>query len=175
MLYKVGISMFFKACLSIVCFFIIDICTKDLLFSSFSILIINIILLLLYDFKNLKMIEFNKSKFDIIMIKRLFIAGFLTFVLFFLGNYLINTSRYAIDDLLTSDYQAFFAIIIMPATFMGLLGQYIIQPFLVSISENIKNQEYKKLTSIITKLILFILGFGFITIIVAYFLEVPVF
>lgn len=174
MLYKVGISMFLKASLSVIMFLIIDMFSKNLLLSSISILLINIIFLIFYDFKNLYHIKFLKTKLNLSIIKKMFIVGFSTFILLFLGNYLINTSRYAIDDLLTSDFQTIFGVIIMPATFMGLLGQYIIQPFLVSISEFIKKQEYKKLKDIICKLILFILGIGSFVVIVAYFLEVPV-
>ena len=62
----------------------------------------------------------------------------------------------------------------MPATFMGLLGQYIIQPCLTKISENIKNENYNKLKNIVKILTLIILIFGIIVTIAAWLLEVPV-
>lgn len=174
LLYKVGISMFLKALISVVCFLIIDYITKNLLISCISIVLINILILVVYDFKNIKNVKITKTKLSNMAIKRLFKVGFFTFVLTFLGNYLINAPRYAIDDLLTNDLQTIFGIIIMPATMMGLLGQYIIQPCLTKISDNIKNKNYMSLRKIIYYLIGIIIALGFLVILIAYLLEVPV-
>ncbi len=173
-LYKVGISMFVKAVISLVLFLIIDAITKNLMLACISILIINILIMLIYDYKNIKQINLIKTKYSNKVNIRLFKIGFCTFILTFLGIYLINAPRYAIDDILTNDIQTIFGIIIMPATFMGLLGQYIIQPCLTKISENIKNENYNNLKNIIKMLILIILAFGIIVTIVAWLLEVPV-
>ena len=62
----------------------------------------------------------------------------------------------------------------MPATLMGLLGQYIIQPSLTKITEYIKDKNYADLRKIIINLIKIIFGLGTIITIIAYFLELPV-
>ena len=142
LLYKVGKSMFFKAFISVIAFLIIDLLTKNLIASCISIVLINIIILLVYDSKNIKEVKFIKTKFSKNSIIRLFKIGFFTFTLTFLANYLINAPRYAIDDILTNDLQTIFGIIIMPATLMALLGQYIIQPSLIKLSECIKDKKY---------------------------------
>lgn len=173
-LYKVGISMFIKAMIAVVVFFIIDSITKNLILSCISIIFINIIVMLLYDAKNIKKVKQIKTNYSNKAIFRLFRIGFFTFILTFLGNYLINAPRYAIDDMLVNDSQTIFGIIIMPATFMGLLGQYIIQPCLTKISDSIKNKQYKSLKTIVRTLLMIIIVLGIFVTLVAWFLEVPV-
>lgn len=173
LLYKVGKSMFFKAFISVIAFLIIDLLTKNLIASCISIVLINIIILLVYDSKNIKEVKFIKTKFSKNSIIRLFKIGFFTFTLTFLANYLINAPRYAIDDILTNDLQTIFGIIIMPATLMALLGQYIIQPSLIKLSECIKDKKYIEFKSIIKKLIMIIGVLGIIVIFGAYILEMP--
>ena len=173
-LYKVGISMFLKAMIATIVLFVIDYFTKNLIYASLGAVIVNIFLILLYDIKNIKAVKLEKTKFTNKTNIRLFKIGFFTFILTFLGTYLINSPRYAIDDLLENNLQTIFGIIIMPASFMGLLGQYIIQPSLTKLSNAIENKNYIELNSIIKKLILLVLGAGIVVFIVAWFLEVPV-
>ena len=173
-LYKVGISMFLKAGISTIVLLIVDLITKNLLIASIGTVIVNIVLILIYDLKNIKQVEIEKTKFTKEANIRLFKIGFFTFILTFLGTYLINSPRYAIDDLLESNLQTIFGIIIMPASFMGLLGQYIIQPSLTKMSDAIKNKQYDELSKIIKTLILLVLAAGVIVFAVAWFLEVPV-
>lgn len=173
-LYKVGISMFLKAFISFIVFLIIDYFTKNLIIACISTIIVNILFILVYDLKNLKTVKVIKTKYSNDAIIRLFKIGFFTFILTFLANYLINAPRYAIDDILTNDLQTIFGIIIMPATVMTLLGQYIIQPSLTKLSESIKNKEFLSLKKIILSLISIIFILGILVIIVAFFLEMPV-
>ena len=101
-------------------------------------------------------------------------TGVFAFGLNFISIYLINASRYAIDDLLEADMQTIYGIILMPATFMGLLGQYIIQPAITKISNYIKTENYQKLKNVIIKLISIMFSFGIVVFIIAYLLEIPV-
>lgn len=173
-LYQVGISLFTKAIIGIICFTLVNLITKNLIYACISLIIINIIVILFYDVKKIRQVELKKSKFSFKANNKIFKAGFFTFILTFLSVYLINVPRYAIDDLLVNELQTIFGIIIMPATFMGLLGQYIIQPALTSISTCIKENKYKELKKIITKLLSIILVLGVLVFIVAYLLEEPV-
>lgn len=174
LLFKVGISMFLKAIIALIVFAIINYATEDLIISCLSIVITNLLILFIYDYRNVKKVNIVKTKLTKNSVIRLFKIGFFTFILTFLANYLINSSRYAIDDILENDLQTIFGIIIMPATFMGLLGQYIIQPYLTKISDNIKNKKYYDLKKMIIYLISIILVLGIFVVIVAYFLEMPV-
>ena len=62
----------------------------------------------------------------------------------------------------------------MPATLMGLLGQYIIQPALIKISEYIKNREYNNLKNIFIKLVGINFALGTLILICACIFEVPI-
>lgn len=173
-LYKVGISMTMKAIISIVVLFIIDRMTHHLTLSCFSIVCVNLFIILFYDLKNIKQVSITKTSFNLPKIKELFFSGFYTFLITFLGIYLINAPRYAIDDFLESDLQTIFGIIIMPATFMGLMGQYVIQPLLTNVTKSIKEKNRKELRKIIFFLIMAILGIGGIVFVIAYLLEATV-
>ena len=148
--------------------------TKNLILSCLGICIASLFILFIYDFKNAKRIGIKKTKFSHQVDITLFKIGFFTFALTFLSQYIINSSRYAIDDLSSEDIQAIFGYILMPATFMGLLGQFIIQPILTSISTCIKESNKDKLVKIIIKVFLIIFSIGIIALIVAYVLGIPV-
>lgn len=173
-LYQVGISMTIKAIISMIVLLIVDYLTKNLILSCISIIVVNLLGIVFYDLKNIRKLGMTKTKFSIEKVKSIFISGFFTFILTFLGAYLINAPRYAIDDILTSDLQTIFGIIIMPATFMGLLGQYIIQPALTKIANSLKEKNYKNLKNIITFVIVAIILIGIFVLLIAYFLEAPV-
>lgn len=173
-LYQVGISMTIKAIVSMIVLFIVDYLTKNLILSCICIITVNLLGIVFYDLKNIRQVGITKTKFSLDKIKSIFVAGFFTFVITFLGTYLINAPRYAIDDILTNDLQTIFGIIIMPATFMGLLGQYIIQPALTKISKALKEKNYKKLKNIIAFVIVAIILIGIFVFLVAYVLEKPV-
>ena len=173
-LYKVGISLFVKAILGVIVFGVVNYITGNLVLSCIALIIANIVVILTYDTLNLRKVELVKTIFSKEANNRIFKTGLFTFVLTFLSTYLINTSRYAIDDLLTNDIQTIFGIIIMPATFMGVIGQYIIQPVLIKLAEAIKQQKYEDLKNIVLKIVTLVLVLGVLVFAVAYVLEVPV-
>lgn len=173
-LYQVGISLFIKAILGVVCFGIVNYITKSLFLACIGLIIVNTFVILFYDVINLKRIKMIRTKFSKQANNRILKTGLFTFVLTFLGMYLINVSRYAIDDLSTNELQTIFGIIIMPATFMGIVGQYIIQPTLTKLAECIKEEKYDCLKNTILKIISLIVIFGIIVFAIAYFLEEPV-
>lgn len=173
-LYQVGRSLFAKAVGGILIFLIVDLLTNSVIYSIISLIITNILILVFYDLRNAKKIGIAKSKFNFKTNFDLLKTGFFTFILTFLGIYLINVPRYAIDDILTNEIQTVFGIIIMPATFMSLLGQYIIQPSLTKLSSSIERKDYITLNKTITNLILIIVGLGISVFGIAYFLEAPI-
>ena len=67
--------------------------------------------------------------------------GLFTFGFTFLTLYVINAPKYAIDELATNNVQTIFGIVVMPATVLILFGQYIIQPFLLSLKEKLNNDK----------------------------------
>lgn len=174
LLYKVGISMFVRAIVGVAVFLFSDILTKNLVFASAMLIAVNIICFFVYDLPNTHKCNIEKSKTSAKVIKCLLQAGFFNFVLTILNSLIINISRYAIDEYETNVIQAIFGYIIMPATFMNLFGQYIIQPVLTTLSQGLKDKNYVLITGVIKKNIMILLLGGAVVFVAAYFLEVPV-
>ena len=139
----VGKSLLIKSIISVCIFIIVDIITKNIITSILSIILTNIIILLIYDIKiSRNMIDFSvKVKKENVL--QIFKSGFFTFAIAFLGMYVLNAPKYAIDSYLTENYQTIFGIIVMPATIIGLVAQFLIHPYLNQILD-----LYKKKNSI---------------------------
>ena len=153
----VGKSSFIKAITSLIAFVIVDLITKNVLLSSISISIIYILVIFLYDIKKTKNV-IDYKKFNCKRAISIFKSGFFTFAISFLGLYMTNAPKYAIDKFLTEDIQAIFGIIIMPATVMGLVAQFLIHPYLNQIFELYKNGNLIKLKKLLYRIIASIIG-----------------
>lgn len=174
LLYKVGISLTVRAVIGTVVFLIADMITKNLVISSALLVAVSVICFLVLDLPNTFRCGIEKSSFSFKSSGALLRAGFFNFILTVLNTLVINISRYAIDEYETNVIQAIFGYIIIPATFMNLFGQYIIQPVLTTLSSGVKEQDYKKISGAIKKVILIIISGGAAVSAVAFFLEVPV-
>lgn len=166
----VGKSLFFKSIISVIAFIIIDFITKNLIISMVTTILINILILFIYDLKNSDEYIDYKVKFHRNNILKIFKAGFFTFAIAFLGMYILNAPKYAIDNYLENNYQTIFGIIVMPATIIGLVAQFLIHPYLNQILSLYEERNLKGLNKLILRLIFVILGFGAISSVLAYFL-----
>lgn len=174
LLYKVGISLFLKSIFSLLLFLITDLITNNLYISCISILIVNILFIIFYDFIVLNKIEYERFKYSKESIIKIYTNGFFTFAIAFLGLYITNVSKYIIDILLTEDIQAIFAIIIMPATIVSLLAQFLIHPILNDIFELYKLKKFKEFKQMLCKIILSLFTCGLLCSIIGYFLGIPI-
>ena len=155
LLYKVGKSFFVKALISLISFLVIDLITKNLICASVMIIITNFLVIVLYDLPNVLKVIDKKQEIKFKNVIRIYKTGFFIFAISFLGLYIMNVPKYAIDDFLNEHIQAIYGIIIMPATVVGLFGQFIVKKILV-------------------KIILVILTLGLICVVGAYILGIPV-
>lgn len=172
-LYKVGISLFLKGIISTILFIIIDILTHNVILSILSIIFTYLIIIIFYDFNNVKQTKFHKLKFNKYNVWLIFKMGIWTFLLTILTQYVINAPKYAIDNYLSNSSQTIYGIIVMPATLIILCGQFLIHPFLNKLSNHLKNKEFKKFNKIIFKLVSLIFLFGLIIVTVSYFIGIP--
>ncbi len=174
LLYQVGKSFFLKALIALVAFLVVDLITKNLIISSLMIVIANILVVLVYDIPNILKIVDIKRKIKISNVLRIYKTGFFIFAISFLGLYIMNAPKYAIDDFLTENIQAIYGIIIMPATVVGLLGQFIIHPYLNTIVKLYKENQLEEIKKIVLKIVLAIFVLGMICVLGAYILGIPV-
>lgn len=171
-LYLVGKSLFFKAIVSLLSFFILDYFTNSLVISILAIIVSNLVFIIFYDFKIIKSFKFKLSKFRKEEVYKLLKEGLFTFLFSFLTLYIINAPKYSIDSLMKNSDQTVFGIIIMPATIIILFSQFIIQPFLVKFKDlnECSKSEFKKFTF---KLVLGVTIIGILTVVIAYFIGIP--
>ena len=169
-----GKSLFFKSLFSVIAFVIIDIITKNMIISIISIILINLVILVFYDLK--KGFKFVDLKLPVKRenIIKIFKAGFFTFAISFLGMYVLNAPKYAIDSYLENNYQTIFGIIVMPATVISLVAQFLIHPYLNQIVAIYEEKDLKRLNKLTFKLITYIIVVGVISSILAYSLGTQV-
>ena len=167
-LYLVGKSMFFKAIISLLAFLILDYTTNNLIISTLSIVISN----LFYDLKIVKSLKFKLTSFKKEEVYKILKDGLFAFLYTFLTLYVINAPKYSIDSLMKNSDQTIFGIIIMPATIVILFSQFIIQPFLIKFKE-LNKKSKKEFRNFTFKMSLGVMIIGIITIIITYFIGIP--
>ena len=73
---------------------------------------------------------------------------------------------------MTDNYQTIFGIIVMPATMMILIAQFMVHPFLNSITEYIKYNDYKSLNKFLVKITLLLVVISIAAVIFCYFIGI---
>lgn len=169
-LYKVGISLFWKAIIEIIIFLITNIMTHNLIYSSISLIITELIILLIYDFKTVKSYKFKMKKFNSKSNMKILKLGFPVFVFTILTQYLINASKYAIDSTLTDKAQSIYGMLSMIATLTVMLSQLILHPYLNSMNDDLKNRNIKCFNKKVIKICSIIFVIGIIESILGYLL-----
>lgn len=173
-LYKVGISMLLKGIFSLLFFFIIDYLTKNVILSSLSLIIVNLLVVVAYDFTIVKKYDYKFKKLDTEKVWKILKHGFSTFLFTFLTLYVINAPKYAIDEFLVDKFQTIFGIIVMPATVMILCSQFLMHPFLLSLTENLNENKLREFINVTIKLSIGVFVIGCLGCVLAYFLGIPV-
>ena len=174
LLYKVGQSYFLKSCLTLGIFLAVDIKTKNMTLAICAVLLVWVLCILFYDLPASLPYVKNSPAPLWKNIWFLFKDGFFVFAILFMGIYMTNASKYAIDNFLGDEKQTIFGILIMPATAVCLFGQFIFHPYLGRIAELNAEGDYKKLYRLIHKVILMIMGIGVVCVLGAFFLGIPV-
>lgn len=169
-----GKSMTIRVLSSLLVFFIVDLITKNVIISSIFLVLTNLIIFLLWDkrilakMKKIQM-EFNKEHI-IQILKDCFPLAISTM----LSLYIINATKYAIDNFGDYTMQTYFNVIYMPTFVINLISAFVIKPFLKTFGELWNNKDYSNFVKSILKIIL-ILGIATIGIDLGCFLlGVPV-
>lgn len=145
----VGKSLVLKSTGSVAAFVVSDYIFKNIVIASMTAVVISFCVIVVYDLQHYRRGEIKRESFH--MDDCLFILkdGFFVFGTSLLITYLVNASKYAINSSGTNEEQAVYGILVMPATAMILVGQYLIQPFLMRLKNLYMQKEGKKLTKTI--------------------------
>lgn len=172
-LYQVGRSLFIKAVGSLIGFFVMDYLTRNIALSCMMIILVNLLVMVFYDFSKLQKTGFHFQPFNSSKVWYLLQIGFFTFGFTFLNLYIVNAARYALDSTASDSMQTIYGIIAMPATVLSLIGQYLIQPFLTNLKKFFAT-DTQKFQNLVLKLCLALLGAGGLCVLVAGVLGIPV-
>lgn len=173
-LYQVGISLTVKSVFALILFVIVDVVTRNIIFSILAAILAWCMVICLYDLKNVNNVSKFKLNFNWISLINIFKNGFFVFIINFLSNYIVNAPKYALDGRVSNELQAIFGIILMPATLISLGVQYFIQPFLEQLTRSFKDNDKNAFNKVVIKLLLMTSGLGLICLVGAYILGIPV-
>lgn len=170
-LYKAGQSLSMKGFIGIAIFLIVDLITRDLRWACFSVIIVNLLVLIIYDYflVSRKLID-KTSKVNVKNVAAILKSEFFVFVNSFAGIYILNAPKYAIDSYLTEDVQAIYGYIMMPATVMTLFTQFIVMPFLGKLKDLYEKKDLKAISKITFKIKLIVIAFGGFAVLAAFLL-----
>lgn len=115
-----------------------------------------------------------KSKCCINGVFPLLISSFPVCIGSFLYNYLVNSPKYAIDNILSEELQAIFNIIFMPVFVINMFGQFVFKPYVLSMGEMWNNREYLSLIKLIFRQVLIIAIFALLVVACGATLGIPI-
>ncbi len=170
LLYKSGQSLSLKGFIGIAIFLVVDLITRDLRWACFFVILVNLVILIVYDYLMIskKLIDPEKINKDNIL--SIIKSEFFVFVNSFAGIYILNAPKYAIDSYLTDDIQAIYGYIMMPATVMTLFTQFIVMPFLGKLKEMYEQNKLKEIEQVTLKIKLIVIAFGAFAVLAAFLL-----
>lgn len=171
LLYRVGQSLTIKSLIGIIAFLVVDLLTHNLIMACVSMIIINIATIIVFDFILISrgLID-TSSKVNFANVWAIFKSEFFVFANSFLGIYVLNAPKYAIDNYLTEELQAIYGYIVMPGTVMVLFAQFVVLPFLNKLKELYGAKDFENFKAIIKKIRLCVVAFGIFAVLAAYLL-----
>ena len=159
-LYKAGQSLFLKGIVGIILFLVVDLITKDLRLACLAVILVNIAVLIVYDFFIVSRKLIDKTGINIKNSLSILKSEFFVFFNSFAGIYILNAPKYAIDGFLTEDIQAIYGYIMMPATVMTLFTQFIVMPFLGKLKDMYEAKNLDEMNKTTFRIKLVVTAFG---------------
>ena len=175
-LYVAGISLTMKAMLGFAAFMAVDIVTKNVIYGTLAILLVNVLIIFLYDILWVRRVEvINVSK----KLCKEYIAQAVAimkhtsavFVVMFLTMFSLNIPRYFLDKS-HPDQIGYFGIMAMPITLLGLFISFIIQPNVVNLSELLVKRKLKEFAQVVSKMNHITFGMGVLSVVLGYLIGV---
>lgn len=155
-------------------YIILLVLTNNLFISTFISSILSVICCIILLYSTYRHIAVHRIKLQFKGVISLLYCCTPLFLSAFLQFYMINVSKYAIDDFLTEDVQACYGFVAMPVFVIGLLNSFMYQPVLVQIATQWKNNDYKGFLKRIWSQLGIILLITIICLIGAYLIGIPV-
>lgn len=173
-LYLTGKSNTFRTLLSVSCFLLVILVTKDLVVSSSAAVLAQILGFILFNqmiIGELPGIDWSVHKESW---KGLWQSSKWLFLSTFLDLYIFSAAKYAIDAHMEPSASTYFGTVFIPTSIINLAAGFVIRPFLTTMSEYWETQDYRAFWGAVRKIIYAIAGFTVLGLAAAYVLGIPV-
>ena len=175
-LYVAGISLTMKAMLGFAAFMAVDIVTKNVIYGTLAILLVNVLIIFLYDIlwvRRVEVINVSKKLCKEYIAQAVVIMKHTSavFVVMFLTMFSLNIPRYFLDKS-HPDQIGYFGIMAMPITLLGLFISFIIQPNVVNLSELLVKRKLKEFAQVVSKMNHITFGMGVLSVVLSYLIGV---
>lgn len=169
-----GMALGLRVIISTVGFGIVLLLTKDLVMASLTMVILSVFFLALFDYRVSKQFECLSGHTSLKSIRRLFIECFPLFLGTFMGNYIINASKYAIDTYCGEEIQTYYGFLLMPAFVVNLFSLFLFRPLHTRLAIFWSKGKIGDFIAIIKKCLLWILFLTIGALAGAWLLGIPI-
>lgn len=173
-LYLTGKSNTFRTILSVGCFLVVMVVTKDLVASSVAAVLAQCLGFVLFNqmlIGELPGIDWSVHPGSW---KGLWQSSKWLFLSTFLDLYIFSAAKYAIDAHMEPSASTYFGTVFIPTSVINLAAGFVIRPFLTTMSDYWERQEYQAFWSSVRKIVAAIAGFTALGLAAAYVLGIPV-
>lgn len=167
-------ALFFRNVAQVVGFCIAAFVTRDLLLSCAVSFVTSLIAFVFGNIPFAKHYTQLVPCFDWRRIGALFWACLPLFIGSFLLVYITNAPKYAIDIYLTREDQALYSILFMPSLVINLLSGFVFKPLLTDMALCFSKHDIARFRSIIAKGFIAVCAATGVTLVLAWFLGIPV-
>lgn len=169
-----GLSLAGSVALAAATFVVVLIISKNVVAAAICMFAVVLLWLFFYDipFGN----NFSKIKisFNLGKQKQIFLCALPLFLSSFMQQYIFNSSKYAIDAIMTEVDQSHYGYLSMPIFCINLLSIFVFRPQLVTLSENWANKKISDFKKTVSKLYIWIIIVTLAALAGGYVLGIPV-
>lgn len=169
-----GKSMVIRIILSLAVFFLIDLITKNIIISCCSLVFTNLILFILWDVRILTKFEKIEIKLNKNNIKGILKECLPLAISTCLSLYIINATKYAIDNFGDYTMQTYYNVIYMPTFVINIVSAFVIKPFLKTFGDLWNSKQNIKFVKSIVTIIAILAGATVCIDLACFILGVPV-
>lgn len=169
-----GKSLAGVVALAAMCFSVTLFVTKNLLISIIPMIAVALLWILLFDIPYNNNFAELKPKFEFKVLKNMFLSALPLFLSSFMHQYIFNSSKYAIDSIMTEVDQSHYGYLSMPIFCINLLSIFVFRPQLVTLSENWISKKIAVFKKMVSKLYVWIIIVTLAALAGGYVLGIPV-
>ncbi|WP_139653408.1 lipopolysaccharide biosynthesis protein [Raoultibacter phocaeensis] len=169
-----GKAFFWRVLSTVVSFSVTAFLARDIFVACVVSIVVSTITFVVLNIPPARSFVTIKPIFDFKKIRQLLVACFPLFLGSFLLMYLVNAPRYGIEEVLSKEFQTYYAILFMPAMVINLISGFIFKPLLTTLANHWKNGSRRGFASIIAKGLAAVAVTSVFALVVAYFIGIPV-